>query len=209
MTSPNSSNPHAAMEACRTDRHGKSISQVQPSHVTMSCPNAAAPRGIEVVVATWSTARTRPWCFRHICRLRASARRIGFCNVLVIRLPRKRLKQEGKNWRKLLRKSNRIHTYVVHDSCVSVKRSRTLKFSFSRSLKLRIAKRCKYQCFGHGRQKHGRLRQRVLFYILAQYVVQRDENAVNASVLGMVTKGMDACDNVSCSTSLRSEMKTL
>ena len=76
-----------------------------------------------------------------------------------------------------------------------------------------MGNRCKNQCFGHGRQKHGRLRQRVLFCILAQYVVQSDENAVNASVLGKDTKGMDACDNVSCSTSLRSmlykRMKTL
>ena len=32
-----------------------------------------------------------------------------------------------------------------------------------------------------------------------QYVVQRGENTVNTSALGMVAKGMDACDNVSCS----------
>ena len=89
---------------------------------------------------------------------------------------------------------------------------KNFKVFFQQVAKLRIAKRCNYQCFGHGRQKRGRLRQHVLFYILAQYVVHSDENAVNASVLGMVTKCMDACDNASCSTSLRSmlykEMKT-
>ena len=57
-----------------------------------------------------------------------------------------------------------------------------------------------------------------------QYFVQRDENAVftsdlgikrcvNTSVLGMVAKGMDARDRFVCSTSLRSmlskEAKTL
>ena len=38
--------------------------------------------------------------------------------------------------------------------------------------------------------------------ILVQHVVLRRENAVNTSVLGMVAKGMDACDRFSCSTSL-------
>ena len=48
-----------------------------------------------------------------------------------------------------------------------------------------------------------------LFHILPQYVVQSGGKAVNSSVwgintsvLGMVAKGMDACDNVSCSTTL-------
>ena len=62
---------------------------------------------------------------------------------------------------------------------------KNLKVFFQQVAELRIANRCKYQCFGHGRQKHGRLRQRVLFYILAQYVVQSDENAVNARVFGI------------------------
>ena len=55
-----------------------------------------------------------------------------------------------------------------------------------------------------------------LFHILVQYVVQSGENAVNTSVLGantsvlgMVAKGMDACDNVSCSTTLRGMLYTL
>ena len=37
-----------------------------------------------------------------------------------------------------------------------------------------------------------------------QSAVQRSKNAVNTSVLGMVAKDLAACDNVSCSTSLRS-----
>ena len=41
-------------------------------------------------------------------------------------------------------------------------------------------------------------------HILAQCVVQRSENAVNTSVLCIVATGMDACDNVSCSTFLHS-----
>ena len=40
--------------------------------------------------------------------------------------------------------------------------------------------------------------------LLAQSAVQRSKNAVNTSVLGMVAKDLAACDNVSCSTSLRS-----
>ena len=40
-----------------------------------------------------------------------------------------------------------------------------------------------------------------LFHILVQYVVQRHTNTANTSVLGMVAKVMDVCDNVSCSTS--------
>ena len=34
-----------------------------------------------------------------------------------------------------------------------------------------------------------------------KYVVQRGKNTVNTSALGMVAKGMDACDSVSCSAS--------
>ena len=36
-----------------------------------------------------------------------------------------------------------------------------------------------------------------------QYGVQRGSNAANTNVVGMLVTGMDACDNVSCSTSLR------
>ena len=40
----------------------------------------------------------------------------------------------------------------------------------------------------------------------AQYAVQRGNNAVNTSVLGMLAKSVDACDNLFCSTSLRSTL---
>ena len=40
--------------------------------------------------------------------------------------------------------------------------------------------------------------------LLAQYVVQRGKYAANTGVLGMGAKGMDACNNVYCSTPLRS-----
>ena len=50
--------------------------------------------------------------------------------------------------------------------------------------------------------------------LLVQNVVQRGKNAANTSVFGHgVAKGMETCDNVSCSTSLSSmlqkEAKTL
>ena len=55
-----------------------------------------------------------------------------------------------------------------------------------------------------------------LFHILVQYVVPSGETAVNtsvlgvnSSVLGMVAKGMDACDNVSCSTTLGGMLNTV
>ena len=39
--------------------------------------------------------------------------------------------------------------------------------------------------FGHGRERHGDLWQRILFRLLVKYVAERGENTVNTSVLGM------------------------
>ena len=39
--------------------------------------------------------------------------------------------------------------------------------------------------FGHGRERHGDLWQRILFHVLVKSVAERGENTVNTSVLGM------------------------
>ena len=39
--------------------------------------------------------------------------------------------------------------------------------------------------------------------ILLHYAVLRGKNAVNTSIIGMFTKGMHACDRVSCSGNVK------